>query len=51
MFSRLFRLIYLFLTCGGEKGRQEILDEQEIEKNKQNVGEDGEIGSYSDNFI
>lgn len=48
VFSRLFRIVYLFLTCGGEKGRQEQLDQQEIDKQAM---DDGEINSYSDDFI
>jgi hypothetical protein len=54
VFSRVFRLVYLFLTCGGQKGRREQIDEQEIERNNMKFAEDsdeGAIDSYSDDFI
>jgi hypothetical protein len=54
VFSRVFRLVYLFLTCGGQKGRREQIDEQEIERNNMKFAEDsdgGAIDSHSDDFI
>lgn len=55
VFSRLFRLFYLFLTCGGQKGRREEIDEQEIERNEmkfnEGEGDHEAINAYSDDFI
>ena len=28
VFTRIFKIVYLFLTCGGQKGKKEHLDQQ-----------------------
>ena len=48
IFTKIFKTLYLFLTCGGQKGKREQLDSQAIAMAKKKRGEKS---AFSDDFI